>query len=1008
MAMIIQHNMTAMMMSRQIGIASKASAKRKERLASGYRINRAADDAASLAISEKMRAQIRGLQKGSQNVQEAISFCNVAEGALNEVHDILGRIKELAVQAASDTYVLEDRKAIEEEFKELKDEINRISKTTEFNTMRIFDDGEFKIEFSDEICPIKIFNATHGNPKDPNTYGGIIVSDDVRIAWKDIDPDMVYTDPDTGDILFKEGEYKYETKNYDFTIVCEEGSQPPKIKVEFEVSAGGSGINVAGSTIRWEDVINEEGESILDHIGEEGWYHFRDREGEGGFYVEEGATLADIIKGLNNYNEKGHKRYYNVYDGYYIEQAVSVLDCGTKVQITQNTYDNYIKINADVDVGFTVKADEDAVWTVDKDGNELADSRKTWAELGLEHWSSTNDVSDTKTYTYEFHSADGGVNVEFGMFLLDETSKESVIEGINEMELQDGRYYTNNVTTLTVDTSGNVSSGTVIRSNNLLGLQEEAAFGRNFDQKTGQFASATMIEYDPATNTFFTEFTDTNGDKLKYDVVSATTKETIRTLAEGLPTQYLVARAVQSLLNGSNTIKHDTIEDVVGTGEITTTGFMTETVDTATVTVKTGDLKDNTTYPTASIDFSGLGADYQLYDLLGTGFDSTCMTCNNHYSVMFTYGTATDATSSGYGYSMTKDSSSNYTMNIDIKTMMELGVNDGTEFSKALVEVLDEGDFDFHFTQYAADDNGKFYICDNRPGYVGTDQVYDGSFYVEPYQAGRVPIDMKFKSDAGSRSFDAQYTYNIFDKLAIEAVAEQDDANGTYIKNASGQWELYDASKYYDSSGNLRPDVTLPERYNIKIENRNDTLDWEQIYDDIMTDLVNSSTYSFEATDYAFFDCTVQENPNEAYVSRFRYLEEAEEEEGMWIQAGPNKYQGLFLNWEGFSSHYLGLSYLSMTDREEASTLIRRADKAIEKISGIRSAFGAYTNRLEKIYDMNQNYQENLQAAESKIRDADMAKEVMENMKWNVLQQTAQTLLSQNTAQAERVLNLLQ
>ena len=125
--MIIQHKMLAMNAARQLGIATKSKVKRTERLSSGYRINRAADDAASLAISEKMRAQIRGLQKGSQNVQEAISFCNVGEGALNEVHDILGRIKELAVQAASDTYVLEDREAIEAEFSQLKDEINRIS-----------------------------------------------------------------------------------------------------------------------------------------------------------------------------------------------------------------------------------------------------------------------------------------------------------------------------------------------------------------------------------------------------------------------------------------------------------------------------------------------------------------------------------------------------------------------------------------------------------------------------------------------------------------------------------------------------------------------------------------------------------------------------------------------------------------------------------------------------------------------------------------------------------------
>lgn len=114
------------------------------------------------------------------------------------------------------------------------------------------------------------------------------------------------------------------------------------------------------------------------------------------------------------------------------------------------------------------------------------------------------------------------------------------------------------------------------------------------------------------------------------------------------------------------------------------------------------------------------------------------------------------------------------------------------------------------------------------------------------------------------------------------------------------------------------------------------------------------------------------------------------------------------MNWEGFSAHYLGLNYLSMTNCDETSTLIRRADKAIEKISGIRSAFGAYTNRLEKMYDMNQTYKENLQYAESRIRDADMAKEIMEHIKWNVLQQASQTLLLQSVHLPERVLELLQ
>lgn len=112
--MIIQHNMLADFTSRQHGIIQKNKAAETERLSSGYRINRAADDAAGLSISEKMRGQIRGLLRAEQNVQDGISFIQTGEGALKEVHEMLQRIRELCVQAANDTNTAEDRSCISE------------------------------------------------------------------------------------------------------------------------------------------------------------------------------------------------------------------------------------------------------------------------------------------------------------------------------------------------------------------------------------------------------------------------------------------------------------------------------------------------------------------------------------------------------------------------------------------------------------------------------------------------------------------------------------------------------------------------------------------------------------------------------------------------------------------------------------------------------------------------------------------------------------------------------
>ena len=135
--MIINHNIAALNTHRQLSSASGAQSKSMEKLASGLRINKAGDDAAGLAISEKMRGQIRGLDQAAKNSQDGISMIQTAEGALNETHDILQRMRELAVQAGNDTNTESDRGEIQKEVNQLTSEINRIGNTTEFNTKKL-------------------------------------------------------------------------------------------------------------------------------------------------------------------------------------------------------------------------------------------------------------------------------------------------------------------------------------------------------------------------------------------------------------------------------------------------------------------------------------------------------------------------------------------------------------------------------------------------------------------------------------------------------------------------------------------------------------------------------------------------------------------------------------------------------------------------------------------------------------------------------------------------------
>lgn len=180
--MIIQHNMSAANTSRQLGITTGNLSKSAEKLSSGYRINRAGDDAAGLSISEKMRGQIRGLEQASTNAQDGISLIQTAEGALNETHSMIQRMRELTVQAANDTNATEDRDAIKKEIEQLQEEITRVATDTEFNTKNLLNtkatfkfqvgaNGGQKIEISMQKMNISTLGLKSAHLKVAGSHG---------------------------------------------------------------------------------------------------------------------------------------------------------------------------------------------------------------------------------------------------------------------------------------------------------------------------------------------------------------------------------------------------------------------------------------------------------------------------------------------------------------------------------------------------------------------------------------------------------------------------------------------------------------------------------------------------------------------------------------------------------------------------------------------------------------------------------------------------------------------
>ena len=227
--MVISHNMMAMNAQRQFNIVGNEKRKLTEKLASGYRINRASDDAAGLSISEKMRKQIRGLDRGATNVQDGISLCQVADGALNEVHDMLQRMNELAVQAANGTNSLQDRESIQGEIDQIVSEIDRIGNTTDFNSRKLFKHSDIKFDENGKAYRIEYENV-------PTTYTESV-------------PD-IYTYTET------------VPAHYGVSSISVSGNLTNEANNQFSLTADETGLRVNSTLYKWSEIYSTNGDAL--------------------------------------------------------------------------------------------------------------------------------------------------------------------------------------------------------------------------------------------------------------------------------------------------------------------------------------------------------------------------------------------------------------------------------------------------------------------------------------------------------------------------------------------------------------------------------------------------------------------------------------------------------------------------------------------------------------------------------------------------------------------------
>lgn len=1013
---VIAHNMLSQFTERQLNITDKNKSKSTEKLSSGYRINRAGDDAAGLAISEKMRWHLRGLRRGQQNIQDGVSWLQIADGSMEEISKMIHRIRELSIQASNDTNTTSDRAAIDSEIKELKKEINNISRNTEFNTQDIFDNSYVSMDIFGMPKDLQVFDATYDDITGDVSYGGFVFHGE-RYTWDTVAPGMVGIDGTTGKQVFTGGDYSYTDANGNyFNISCKPGDEVPVISRKLDFSATSQGIVIDGKTMDWSNVIDEDGYPFSASNIHGGAWSLDYMGATMAFFVGDIQTKDDMIDSINSCNNG--KVSYTWTTEFTGTEEVTAVDAQVMKDLKiSNSF--AANLTSGDKVAYTVRASnsgaQKGIWLENSNGSMVNGSFKSWGDLGITSWNSGTDISSQIKYTY---SDDEGVNdtyLSFDFYLSDITSADSVIDGLDGMVISGENIRTSYSTNVSAELIGNVQKVTS-SARNPISFDEEKSLGRDFEQQEIDAFKKENITYNDANHTAEVSFKDAAGNPVL--TYTAGTNGNENRLDRDLKTYaaYVLRQKQILALSGKDPQGADiqlgsgSLTDLVGAGNITTSGHFSETV-----TIGSGmDLSDGQgsykpgesgkTYPAASIDFSGLGTAYTIDSLLGLGFNSTCKTCNNHYSVLFTDGAAASVSGGGYAYSFQSQGSRDYLLQIDINSLKNNGVSSGADLSKAIVDIAKDC-FDFHYTQYAAD-GSKLWVYDDRAQNTGTTSA---TFDTAPlYSIDTDTFDFSLTSGDG-RSINVNYTYNYGD-IADSIVVEMQKASlGNYVKDTSGAYILYD---------NTNPAHVGADRYDINVSyksadktqtlnNISETVDSYKKF--AIDDMLTNTSVQLDVNDYTYMDMRGDEKKNVAIQAVFdSKLIETPVDNGLNIQNSSLVGDKTTIPRFPMNTVVLRLYRAGTKTFEEAQASIDYCDYAMDMLTSKRSLYGAYQNRLEHTDKIKAIEEENAQAAESRIRDTDMAAEMVNQSKHSILQQAGQSMLSQANQLPNGVLQLLQ
>ncbi|MBP5331261.1 MAG: hypothetical protein J6Y89_05360, partial [Lachnospiraceae bacterium] len=953
-------------------IIQKNKAVRTERLSSGYRINRAADDAAGLSISEKMRGQIRGLNRAAQNVQDGISFVQTGEGALNEVHSMLQRIRELCVQAANDTYTKEDRSCINDEVQQLKEEIQRIFDETQFNTIYIFR-APYTPTVMGDPNDYKFFNVGTSSP--PKT-GGIMINN-YRYTYDELgvpqhtsaDWSKTFTDP-TGELI---------------SLFLPADNDCDKMRRVYHMSANEDGILINNKlAATWGGTITQNGDT----------YSFSYHGMDISFTSQSGASLEDVISHLQPDGLTGitWQAIPDVFDENY---AVSSSGSSMTLQATNTNkhdiQDYEFRLVADatgIHIEQTTSTAHNAVtgsvtetpWADFSDVSTGEYPIADWGMPGEDHDPVTLD--DSAVYHYrDKNEYDGGTasKIDFMFnFLYDEVGKEVTMGALSTP-----------LASSLIDAPVSVRVTSANSSN--ITLQSYADdYDFQVDQLLRDFG-ADGNSLNPMDITITRTKVVDDPDYVVY--------ENRRNLVEA----YVKKNTVTNVNKNTSWNKTYTLEDgttrtdlegITGVSGLPLGNFNGGSLPTSTTTESTYELnigQRQRLYPPGTTDTSdeeGAVREGSFTYIDGEGIERT-----GSYRYVENIHTVTTI---NYLYN---DENNYYKDGNTYRNSSSALYIYGGDDSTGQRDV--NGDFNYRAT------NSDWQSTDQRYLHQGDELkpnlVYELCHYEytvtnsagDPIMTGRSGSFINTSSNVRDSAEDIAKGPTTSTFGAIYRLPESIEG----FRTASGQ-QLKDAGISTDLSNK---DIELAtdsgdKKIKLRYDDRSDIDGTQNSSVNIRYTPTKQATRTFSKRAYT------AGNSTQTHYSMYQPDEPMKE---LNIQAGPNTAQAIKLKWNALTNSVIGISGINTLTRDKADACISDSDVGIAFISKIRSYFGAMQNRMEFAKSIDLNTSENTQAAESLIRDANMADEILAFSLNDILAQAAQAMLAHAKIQGQGILALL-